>query len=123
MRVRGNSIRLRLTQSEVEQFEKKGLVEEIIEFGERELIYALESSAKAEKVEAEFKDNRIVVIIPQNDAKRWANSNEVGIKTEYNISDEKTLQLLIEKDFACLEPREGEEDADTFPHPAGNEKC
>lgn len=123
MRVRGNSIRLRLTQSEVEQFEKKGLVEEIIEFGERALIYALESSAKAEKVEAEFKDNRIVVIIPQNDAKRWANSNQVGIKTEQNISVNKTLRLLIEKDFACLEPREGKEDSDAFPHPSENAKC
>ena len=124
MRARGNSIRLRLTQSEVEQFSETGLVEEDIEFGgERKLIYALESSPEAETVKADFKDNRIVVIIPQNQAKRWANSNEVGIEVEQNIGGDRTLRLLIEKDFACLEIREGEEDADAFPHPSGNIKC
>lgn len=124
LRVRGNSIRLRLTQSEIVRFGETGLVEEIIEFGgESKLIYALESSAQAKSVEAGFSENRVVVIIPQSKAENWTNSNKVGIKAEQSIGDNKILRLLIEKDFACLEPREGEEDADTFPHPAGNTKC
>jgi len=28
------------------------------------------------------------------------------------------LALLIEKDFQCLAPRDGEQDLDTFPNPA-----
>lgn len=123
MRVRGNSIRLRLTQSEVVRFRETGLVEESVRFsGKHKLIYALESSAEAETVKANFNDNRIVIIVPQDEAERWASSNEIGIKGEQKIGD-KTLRLLIEKDFACLESREGEEAADTFPHPLENMKC
>lgn len=33
----------------------------------------------------------------------------------------RTLRILIEKDFSCLEPRDGEEDTDTFAHPFQNE--
>ena len=124
MRVRGNSIRLRLTQSEVAEFGEKGLVTETIEFGgENKLIYALESRADAETVKADFEDNRIVITVPQTQAKHWAKSGEVGIEEKQDTGDDKVLRLLIEKDFACLEPREGEDDADNFPHPSGNLKC
>jgi hypothetical protein len=32
-----------------------------------------------------------------------------------------SLQILVEKDFACLTPRKGEDDGDAFPNP--NETC
>jgi hypothetical protein len=124
MRVRGNSIRLRLMRSEVEQFCETGLVEEIIEFGNgQKLVYALKSGANSEIVSAEFGSNGITVFVPQKDAKQWVNSNQVGIEAGQNIGNGKFLRLLIEKDFACLEPRKGEEDSDAFPHPSGNVKC
>lgn len=124
MRVRGNSIRLRLTQSEVAEFGKGGLVEEVIEFGTNELIYVLESRADTENITAEFKGNRVVITVPQQKAEHWTNSNEVGIKAEQDIGGDRTLRLLIEKDFACLEQRgDGEEDTDTFPNPSENAKC
>ena len=111
MRVRGNSIRLRLTRSEVERFRETGLVEEIIEFGNgQKLVYALESAANSEIVSAEFDSNGITVFVPRKDAKQWVNSNQVGIEAGQNIGNGKILRLLIEKDFACLEPRKGEED-------------
>ena len=121
MRVRGNSIRLRLTRGEVAEFGKTGLVEETIEFGgENELVYALESKPGAETVTAEFEDSRIVVTVPRARAEAWAGSNEIGIEAEQPLGGGKRLRLLIEKDFACLESREGGEDADTFPHPSEN---
>ena len=124
MRIRGNSIRLRLTQTEVAEFDEKDSVEEVVEFGdEKKLIYALRSKSGAENVSAEFSDNRVVIIIPQDQANNWVKSNEVGIQAEQNIGDGRVLRLLIEKDFACLQPRRGEDDADTFPHPSGNAKC
>ena len=124
MRVRGNSIRLRLTQSEVVEFSETGSVEDAIEFGGgNKLIYALCSKPEAETVKAEYEDNRIVITVPQTQARRWVDSNDVGIKIEQDIGGGNVLRLLIEKDFACLEPREGEEDADAFPHPSGNLKC
>ncbi|MGH8167708.1 MAG: DUF7009 family protein [Woeseiaceae bacterium] len=31
--------------------------------------------------------------------------------------DGDELSILVEKDFACLAPREGEDDSDKFPNP------
>jgi hypothetical protein len=34
------------------------------------------------------------------------------------------LRILVEKDFACLAPREGEDESDMFPNPlSGKETC
>jgi hypothetical protein len=44
LRLQGNSVRLRLTRSEVERLRETGLVEESIEFGSGEsLVYRLQS--------------------------------------------------------------------------------
>jgi hypothetical protein len=124
MRVRGNSIRLRLKQTEVAELTEKGLVEEVIEFGEKnKLFYALGTSAEAGKVRAEFHENRIKIVIPHAQAKSWSESEQTGIEAEQETGDGKILKLLIEKDFACLKPRKGEEDKDAFPNPAENAEC
>lgn len=124
MRVRGNSLRLRLTKSEVSRFAVNGAVEEIIDFGAGQtLIYALESKAGIETTKAEFANNRIVVFVPSEQVRAWADSNEIGIESIQKIDAAKTLRLLIEKDFACLDRRESEEDSDAFPHPLAGKTC
>jgi hypothetical protein len=125
--MRGNSIRLRLKKSEVEEFGANGCVEETIEFGAEEnecFVYALASSENIETVRAAFENNRMTIFLPKAQAEEWTRTNQVGIGAEQIISGNKTLQILIEKDFACLEERPGEDDADTFPHPlAGKVDC
>ena len=123
MRIRRNSIRLRLTQSEVAQVVEQGFVEETVEFGgENKLIYSIKTASDAEIVSARFDSNQLIVSVPRAEIERWANSNQVAVKAEQNVGNAEALRLLIEKDFACLEPR-GDEDADAFPNPAGNLKC
>ncbi len=112
LRIRENSIRLRLTKSEVAEFAEKGLVENQTEFGKSAFIYALKSSDSAQNLQAEFENGRIEILIPQTIAKNWTNTEEVGISGETG-----TLKILIEKDFACLSEREGEDESDSFPHP------
>ena len=53
---------------------------------------------------------------PKDVAVAWARSEQVGLAASCAIPD-GTLQLVVEKDFACLAPRAGSEDVDTFPHP------
>ena len=113
LRIRGNSLRLRLTKTEVEKLAEQGLVEEKTDFGNGKLfVYAVAISTKSEVVTADFQNNRISIFIPQTIAETWANGEDVGI-----YGEQHTLKLLIEKDFNCLIPRITEEDADTFPHP------
>ena len=113
LRIRGNSIRLRLTQSEVETIKETGLVEEKTEFPNGQFfVYLLAASEKNDRLSAEFSDGRMQIILPKSMAENWANSEEVEIAGEIG-----SLKILVEKDFKCLTPRAGDEDTDTFPHP------
>ena len=59
LRLQGNSVRLRLTRSEVERLRETGLVEESIEFGSGELlVYRLQSRREPGSVEATFRAGR-----------------------------------------------------------------
>ena len=118
LRIRHNSIRLRLTQSEVAHFAEHGSIEEKLEFGpeNNQLIYTL-VSANIEKIFAEYKDNEITVFVPNNSVQNWAASDKVGFEAEQDIGEGNQLRILVEKDYACLDRRDGDDDKDTFPHP------
>ncbi len=126
LRIKGNSIRLRLTKSEIAQFSEAGLVKETTEVGitpDQHLTYALSISEKTETPHAEMENNRLLIILPKAQAEMWVQTGQVGIRAEQILSDEKTLQILVEKDFACLEERTGEDESDTFPHPNVGQPC
>ncbi|MBA4185821.1 MAG: hypothetical protein H0X49_17725 [Acidobacteria bacterium] len=126
LRTRGNSLRLRLTKSEVAEIGAGGTVEETVEFGgepPQRFIYALVSTDNVENPTAVFDAGRITVFISKAQAGEWSRTNQIGIEAEKSIgADGRTLRILIEKDFSCLEPRAGEEDVDTFAHPFQNEQ-
>ena len=115
LRIQGDSIRLRLTQSEVAHFAADGTVEATTHFGPgRTLTYALQS-ADADDLSAEFGDGTLTVFVPRAWATPWAESEQVGFEGTRDAGDGRTLALLVEKDFECLHKRPDEEDA--FPHP------
>lgn len=125
LRVRDNSIRLRLTQSEVELARTDGLVRGTVPLaGGNNFHYVLESSPATVKPEAHISNNVLTVRIPETDIQSWSGSDEVTIAATQNLGDEGELKILVEKDFACLAPREGEDESDMYPHPlAGKESC
>ena len=116
MRIRGDSLRLRLTRGEVRTLHETGEVRETLHFGSGSdpLDYVLRRAA-VEAPRATFRAGCVEVQLPTATADRWAQSEEVGIEAEQALPT-GSLHLLIEKDFQCLAPR-GEEDSDTFPHP------
>lgn len=116
LRIKGNVIRLRLTQSEVATVGAGGRVQELTLFGpQSQFCYALEA-VDSSQVEASYTNNTLTVRVPRATANDWATTELIGISAEQRIAENVSLQLIIEKDFACLTPR-GEEDADTFAHP------
>ena len=117
LRIRDNSIRLRLTRGEVDRLRDDGLVSARTGFPDgREFEYVVESSPASVKPAAFLSDYVIKVCLPETAVLAWANSEEVSIREEQVIEDGK-LTILVEKDFACLAPREGEDESDMFPHP------
>ncbi|MEO8650432.1 MAG: hypothetical protein ABI539_14815 [Acidobacteriota bacterium] len=119
LRIRGNSVRLRLARSEVERFKKEGLIGEIVEFEPTSPVfrYELRTTDESASIAASFDDNCLTISVPISKAKIWMGSQEVGIEAAHPIGDGKFLNILIEKDFACLTPRESEDESDAFTNP------
>ena len=85
--------------------------------GNNTFVYMLESSSAIVKPEAYVSNNVLTVRVPQMDIRRWARSEEISIQSEQLLDDGDHLKILVEKDFHCLSPREGEDESDMFPHP------
>jgi hypothetical protein len=110
LRLHDNSLRLRLSQSEVERLHDTGKVEEVVVFAPgKQLGYTLETGST--EIAATLDNSRIVVTLPAAVAAEWIESDQTGIEASIGA-----LRLLIEKDFQCLhrEPAPGDE---AFPNP------
>lgn len=118
LRIRENTIRLRMSQSEVEEFADKGSVETVTRFApEAEFCYRITRLDGATSLQAHLDGQTITIAVPEADARDWAATNRVGIEGEMPIGNEETLSILIEKDFQCLNERAGEDESDMFPNP------
>jgi hypothetical protein len=112
LRIQGNSLRFRLTRSEVASLSEDGLIAETTHFGAgHSLTYRLRKEAGGVDVRAELADGVITVSAPAWTVDKWAMSDEVGIATQDGV-----LRINIEKDFRCLTRRE-EDESDAYPHP------
>lgn len=122
LRVRGNSLRLRLGRTEVNGLGRGERVEDAIAFGPRaadRLAYAIVCSNEAHMMDAHFANNELLVTVPSSVAREWALGESVGLEAAQPVGDGTTLAILVEKDFACLSPRTGEDDTDAYPNPSG----
>lgn len=118
IRIKNNSIRLRLTQSEVEDIRiNKRVTAGTVFPGGHRFVYTVETSTTGTCPEATFSDNEIRVSLPMGDVLSWATSGEVSLAGEQKLDDGELLKILVEKDFACLAPRPGEDETDMYPHP------
>ncbi len=119
LRIRGDSIRMRLKRGEVDQIAAGASIVEETHFPNTVLTFRLDISEN-DDASASFNNGTLVVSLPKSTVLDWAGTDEVSLVAEQKLSGEGSLSLLVEKDFSCLEPghhRECEDDADTFPHP------
>jgi hypothetical protein len=120
LRIRGNTLRLRLSQSEVDQIGRGQSVVETTTFPDGgQLQYLIRTSEFQTNVvkSGGVLNTLIEVIVEKTVAERWVGSEEVGLygATPLLVG---SLELLVEKDFACINPRDGVEDKDSFPNPS-----
>ena len=120
LRIRGDSIRLRLKRGEVDQIAAGISIVEETHFPGSILRYRLDTSENHE-ISTSFSNGSLVVSLPKSKALSWAGSDEVSLHAEQQLSATGSLSILIEKDFSCLEPghhRDCADDEDTFSHPS-----
>ena len=121
-----NSIRLRLTQSEVKRLSDLGRVSETIDFGPDlggGFTYALMVDADVKDIAATMGSGIITIVLPRSMAESWIETDMIGLKAEQPIEGGGELRLIIEKDFACLNPRPGEDLSDSYPNPNKDGLC
>ena len=120
LRIKGDSIRLRLSQGEIGELAAAGSVEDGTRFGGgRALRYRLAVDRAATAISASFVDGVIEVCLPAGAARQWYETDLVSLSASQPLSD-GPLRILIEKDYACLTSREGEDESDNFPNPAAH---
>jgi hypothetical protein len=117
LRIQGNSLRLRLSQSEVAQFSKTGFVEDSVQFAPGiNFAYTLESSSSVPALRASFQNGWLKFQVPAAVGAEWFTTDRVGISADQPLESGKHLSILIEKDFQCLQG-DVDRDPDAYPNP------
>jgi hypothetical protein len=116
LRIKGNSVRYRLTKTDVATFAEKGYVEERTQFGTGVFIYAMKVSDEV-AMTATLGNNLIMMSIPATMAKEWTETEQVGMQASIALgASGDQLSLLIEKDFKCLDDVD-EDQSDNYDNP------
>ncbi|WBV56193.1 hypothetical protein PFY10_18530 [Chryseobacterium daecheongense] len=114
IRIKDNSMRFRLTQSEVAKLGEDGMISSFTEFVDRPFIYSIERTEDVD-LSAAFIENRIVLKMPATMITEWISTDRVGFEGQTG-----KIKLLIEKDFVCID-NTVEDQSDNYPNP--NIKC
>ena len=117
IRIKGNSVRLRLSRSEIDLFGKEGYVEEKTEFPTGTFSYAIQKLFDGKTLDASFTGKKLTVFVPQSIMQEWVSTDVVGFSHTLSLTDSKTLFLLIEKDFKCIDDQETEDQSDYYDNP------
>jgi hypothetical protein len=119
LRIKGNSLRIRVTPSEVKHLLHDGAVREHVQLTANpkdRLTYEVISSLSEPTATVAYRLGNITVSVPEVQLMEWAQSNDVGVYTDVALGDDHVLSVAIEKDFACLDLSDAENE-DTFPNP------
>jgi len=125
LRIKGNSLRLRVSRSELARLLAGDCVEETIYFAAEAsaaFTYALQQEPLAKSPTVHYTDRRVSVLLPADQVYVWGVTDQVGIAEEISLGALGSLALLIEKDFACLDRRD-EDNQDTFANPHAGATC
>lgn len=120
IRIKGNTIRYRLTRTEVTELCTTGSVTETTNFSTNIFNYAIKKSS-LKSITANFMNNTITVQVPESMITNWDTNAIISLENIINLEDNVTLSILIEKDFTCLDER-GEDESDNYPNPLAVKK-
>ena len=116
IRIKGNSIRYRLTKSEVETLAETGYYREETEFPHRTFTYAIKADTGTQELDVDFSADTITMYVNRDKCVAWAKNDVVGFSSEIKTPNGTTLSLLLEKDFVCMD-NTAEDQSDNYPNP------
>ena len=116
IRIQGNTVRYRLTKSEVETLAQTGYYKEETRFGERTFVYAIKADPATKELHADYVNDTITLYLNRDKSLVWPKNEIVGYSSEIKTSKGNTLSLLLEKDFVCMDNTD-EDQSDHYPNP------
>ena len=125
LRIKGNSVRFRVSRSEVARLLAADPLVETIQFAPEagaRFTYALQREPLVKIPTVQYTENKVLVLLPADQADAWGGTDQVGIAEDISFGELGALALLIEKDFACLD-RSDEDNQDTFANPNAGAQC
>ena len=117
LRIKSNSIRIRLTKTEVSTLAATGYLEEQTLFANNKFVYALQSVDDANELTATMNANKITMLVPAALIKDWPVNDVIGFEARMPVAENESLYLLLEKDFVCLDETT-EDQSDNYENPA-----
>ena len=125
LRLKGSTLRLRVTRSELVRLQAGQRIEETVLFpnsSDASLRYTLEVGSHSQPVQVAMLSYQIVVSISEDQLTSWSGEHQVGIYASLPVSEETNLEVAIEKDFACLDLSD-RDNQDTFANPMAGKTC
>ena len=127
LRIKGNSIRLRLGRSEVARLVAGEAVVETTSFdplGHQRLEYRLVPSPDVATIAASFEaGSHLVVRVPTSLVQGWGTTDQISLGATQPVADGATLRILIEKDLECLDAPPEESQADAYARAGDSPAC
>jgi len=118
LRIHENSLRIRVDRPDLEALRRDGCIEHRLAISAGSaLVYRLELGS-TDALSARLDGSRVTVTLPRAMAEDWYDDDAVAVSAEQIVDQHNRLTLLIEKDFACLVPRPGEDQSAYFANPA-----
>ena len=108
LRIEDDTLRLRLSEAEVQEFATAGRVEAAVHFGAaagQRLTYALERTAAGAAapaaVQVRYAPGALTVLVPAAVATAWTTTDQNGFSERVALADARQLRILVEKDLDC----------------------
>ncbi len=103
LRIKGNSLRIRLSKTEVNLLSSGSTLEDGTSFGKSRFVYLVQPVEKGDALSASYEEGVITLYVPQLLLQGWPNNSVVGFDAWMPVSESGRLYLLLEKDFKCLD--------------------
>jgi hypothetical protein len=110
LRIKSDSIRYRLTRTDVKDLAATGYIDDKVNFGGQSLSYAIQAT-EGDALKSTYENNKITLFMPQSMISELQNTDKVGFENSSGA-----LYLLVEKDFTCLD-NVAEDQSDNYPNP------
>lgn len=116
LRIHKDSIRLRLTRSEVAAFDKTGYISDSLDFGSMGNLNFRVTAVDDFAFRCRYDSSGIEIRVPREVAKNWTSTDRVDMTSEQSLDNGKSLHIVVEKDFQCIH-KDTEFNADAYPNP------